>query len=141
MGSTITGTSSVEAKRARLIGRSSRARAGVAGMTNAIELDSAAFMTSLLHHLQQMEVDSEDALVKVGLQVQSKARQLCPVDTGRLRSSIIMTKGRDGQGFYVEVGTNVSYARFVEFGTSRMRARPFLLPAVALASGYWKSAA
>lgn len=141
MGSTVSAPANVEAKRSLLIARANSRRASASGLTTAIELDSAAFMASLVQHLQQMEVDSEDALVRVGLQVQSKARSLCPVDTGRLRSSIIMTKGRDGTGFYVEVGTNVSYARFVEFGTHKMRARPFLLPAVALASGYWKSAA
>lgn len=107
-------------------------------MTGArtFELDSAAFMTSLRRHLQQMTVETEDDLVRVGLRVQARARQLCPVDTGRLRSSIVMTKGRDGTGFYVEIGTNVNYAAFVEFGTSRMRAQPFLIPAVAEASGY-----
>lgn len=141
MGSTITGAGSVEAKRALMISRNQSSRAAVSGLTASIELDSVAFMQSLVRHLATMEVDSEDALVKVGLQVQSKARSLCPVDTGRLRSSIVMVKGRDGTGFYVEVGTNVSYARFVEFGTSKMRARPFLLPAVALASGYWRAAA
>lgn len=112
-------------------------RAGIAG----IDFEDAAFLADLRKHLAAMEVKSEADLVKVGLQVQNKARSLCPVDTGRLRASILMTHGRDGSGFFVEVGTNVSYAAFVEFGTSRMKAQPFLLPAVALASGYLRAAA
>jgi HK97 gp10 family phage protein len=116
-------------------------RASASGVLAAIELDSAAFRRDLVAHLKQMEVHSEQALVRVGYQVLSKARYLCPVDTGRLRASIILTQGRDGQGFYVEIGTNVHYARFVEFGTRYNRAQPFLLPAVALASGYWRSEA
>lgn len=98
-------------------------------------------MRSLRQHVAAMEVDSEDALVRVGYKVMSQARILAPVDTGRLRSSIILTRGRDGQGFYVEVGTNVYYARFVEFGTRYTNAQPFLIPAVALASGYLRQEA
>lgn len=45
------------------------------------------------------------------------------VDTGRLRNSIThaVTEARD-----VIVGTNVSYAKYVHNGTSRVNARPFL---------------
>lgn len=49
------------------------------------------------------------------------------VDTGRLRSSYKAIFKRNGLG--AEVGTNVEYAPFIEFGTSRMRARPSLFPA------------
>ena len=138
--SSVTGLAGKEANRGLVIARAQSRRAAVGNITTAIELDSEAFMRSLIAHLGQMEVETEDALVRTGLQVQSKARSLCPVDTGRLRSSIIMTKGRDGAGFYVEIGTNVEYAAHVEFGTSRMRARPFLLPAIAVASGFMRAA-
>lgn len=138
--STVTGLSSSTANRAIVIQRAQARRSAVSGLTGAISLDASGFMRDLAAHLKKLEIDTEDQLVKVGLQVQSKARSLCPVDTGRLRSSIIMTKGRDGQGFYVEIGTNVSYAAFVEFGTSRAAAQPYLLPAVALAAGYMRAA-
>lgn len=138
--STVTGLASKEANRGLVIARAQSRRAAVGNITDAITLDSSAFMRSLIAHVAQMEVETEDALVRVGLQVQSKARSLCPVDTGRLRASIIMTKGRDGQGFYVQIGTNVSYARFVEFGTSTQRAQPFLTPALAVASGFMAQA-
>jgi HK97 gp10 family phage protein len=132
--------SSVTGKRSALIARTSARRASVSGITDAITLDSSAFMASLQRHLAQMEVATEDKLVVVGIQIQNAARSLCPVDTGRLRSSIIMTKGRDSRGFYVEIGTNVKYAAFVEFGTSKQRAQPYLLPAVAMASGFMRAA-
>ena len=48
-------------------------------------------------------------------------------DTGRLASSVefnLPTAGR----LMGEVGTNVIYGRYLEFGTSRMAARPWLLP-------------
>jgi HK97 gp10 family phage protein len=66
------------------------------------------------------------------------------VDTGRLRASISTNwsgggeRGEDqvgdpggergGDVFKVVVGTNVKYAPFLEFGTSRMAARPFIRP-------------
>lgn len=50
------------------------------------------------------------------------------VRTGRLRGSITWRVSRDGRGPYADVGTNVFYAPFVELGTSRMSARPYLRP-------------
>lgn len=50
------------------------------------------------------------------------------VRTGRLRNSI--TYGVDTSEPAVYVGTNVEYGPFVELGTSKMAARPFLKPAV-----------
>lgn len=52
------------------------------------------------------------------------------VRTGRLRGSITFELGRDTLGPWARVGTNVFYAPFVEGGTSRMAARPFLVPAL-----------
>lgn len=46
-------------------------------------------------------------------------------DTGRLVSSVRMLP--DGETAYV-VGTNVQYGPMLEFGTSKMAARPWLLP-------------
>jgi len=48
------------------------------------------------------------------------------VDTGRLRASISFHTYTN----YVDVGTNVEYAAPLEFGTSKMAARPFLRPAL-----------
>ena len=52
--------------------------------------------------------------------------KLGAVDTGRLRGSISHT--HDDKNAYI--GTNVEYAPYVEFGTRRMSARPFLRTAV-----------
>lgn len=48
--------------------------------------------------------------------------KLGAVDTGRLRGSI--SHSHDDENAYI--GTNVEYAQYVEFGTRRMSARPFL---------------
>lgn len=52
------------------------------------------------------------------------------VRTGRLRGSITWRLGADVQSPYADVGSAVFYAPFVEYGTSRMEARPFLRPAL-----------
>ena len=56
------------------------------------------------------------------------------VDTGRLRGSI--SHAKDDESAYI--GTNVEYAPYVELGTYRMRARPFLRNAVANHSDDYK---
>lgn len=67
------------------------------------------------------------ALEKVGLVAEGYAKRLCPVDTGRLRNSITHVIDAGEQAVYV--GTNVEYGPYVELGTSRQKAQPFLRPA------------
>jgi HK97 gp10 family phage protein len=52
------------------------------------------------------------------------------VQTGRLRSSIIHQVTKDGDDIVAEIGTNVVYSKYLEFGTSKMPAYPWLFPAV-----------
>jgi HK97 gp10 family phage protein len=72
-------------------------------------------------------------LARRAVKVETSAKRLCPVDTGRLRSSITWELGHDDIGLLAIIGTNVEYAPYVEFGTSRMRAQPFLRPALGAA--------
>jgi len=58
--------------------------------------------------------------------VEALAKQIVPVRTGHLRSSIYARI----QEWVAEVGTEAAYAVFVEFGTRYMQARPYLFPAV-----------
>lgn len=51
-----------------------------------------------------------------------------PVDTGRLKNSLRVVYQADG--LKARLLTDVPYARFVEFGTKYVPARPFLFPAV-----------
>ncbi len=54
------------------------------------------------------------------------AKSLCPVDTGRLQSSINVQPG----GNTAVISADTEYAVFVEFGTSKMAAQPYLVPAL-----------
>lgn len=64
------------------------------------------------------------ALTAVGLYVEGEAKLRCAVDTGNLRGSI----DNKVDGDHVIIGTNVEYAVFVEKGTSRQKAQPYLTP-------------
>ena len=67
----------------------------------------------------------EKALTMIGIQAMNYATLKCPVDTGRLAGSITSRV----EGDTVTIGTNVEYGKYVEFGTSRMGAQPFIGPA------------
>ena len=68
----------------------------------------------------------EQGLIKATARVETTAKELCPVDDGTLRSSITSTVHGD-IGY---VGTNVEYAKHVEFGTINQQAQPYLFPAL-----------
>lgn len=67
------------------------------------------------------------ALEKIGLLAENYAAKKCPVDTGNLLGSI--THEVDAGDNAVYIGTDVEYAPYVELGTSRQEAQPFLRPA------------
>jgi len=66
------------------------------------------------------------ALEIIGGMAESYAKQLCPVDTGNLRNSITHAQINETDE---AIGTNVEYAPYVELGTMKMQARPYLRPA------------
>lgn len=65
----------------------------------------------------------KDVVNETALNVQSGAKRRCPVDKGRLRSSIAIEPA-NGPGYAVRVGTKVSYAPYVEFGTGIFSEHP-----------------
>ena len=67
---------------------------------------------------------------KACLLVEGDAKRMCPVDTGRLRASITHEIERSGDEVIGRVGTNVEYGVYVEYGTSRMSAKPYLRPSL-----------
>lgn len=61
-------------------------------------------------------------------EVESIAKQLAPVETGRLRDSIHTENYRNGE--LKRVVAEAEYAGYVEYGTVHSAAQPFLRPAV-----------
>jgi HK97 gp10 family phage protein len=74
---------------------------------------------------------AEKALLQTAADIVDIAKQLCPVDTGNLQSSLGAVPV---SSTVVQVGTAVEYGKYVEFGTSQQSAQPFLTPAVAQAT-------
>jgi hypothetical protein len=88
---------------------------------------------------------AEEALVRAGEKIAEASANRAPVESGRLRSSFLggpkslgpkgVRKGHNGAGmFYVEVGTLLFYAPWVEHGLSsehhHQAPHPMLRPSV-----------
>lgn len=78
-------------------------------------------LDALMQKLDSMQGNST-AVLKIGVgrackRIQAEAKANCPVDTGRLRASIVTDVQTDGKAVIGTVGTNVGYAPCVEFGT------------------------
>lgn len=67
---------------------------------------------------------------KACLMVEADAKRFCPYLTGRLRTSITHEVEEAKDETIGVVGTNVLYGIFQEYGTSRMKAQPYLRPAL-----------
>jgi HK97 gp10 family phage protein len=65
-------------------------------------------------------------LINIALKVENEAKRRCPVATGYLRNSI--AAGWDRKKSWVNVSAN--YGAYVEYGTYKMRAQPYLRPAI-----------
>ena len=85
----------------------------------------------------------EDIIKETAFKIERDAKKSCPVDTGRLRSSISVARSgypsppeedkvkepAGERGLVAVIGSNVIYAPYVELGTYKMNARPYLYPA------------
>ena len=78
--------------------------------------------------IQALGIALGRSLEAVGLEAESDAAALCPVDTGRLRNSI--THAIDGDEKAAYIGTTVSYSRYVHNGVHGRPGQPFLTDAV-----------
>lgn len=117
--------------------------ADVAGML-VIRQDNTEFIVNAIDRALAEAMDA------IGAAMQGHAQQLCPVDTGRLRNSITYRLGGGGYSFpghgaelgsgdkMVVVGSDVEYADYVELGTERTRAQPFLHPAATQFAGEYE---
>lgn len=68
----------------------------------------------------------EQQIAESALNIQMGAKKRCPVRTGALRNSITVD-------FYgkmsAQIGPHMPYAAYVEYGTKKMAAQPYLFPA------------
>ena len=79
---------------------------------------------------KEVDFTVHQKIEKACIMVESDAKRICPVDTGRARASISheITKSKDEiTGI---VGSDVKYFVFFEYGTSKQSAQPTLRPAL-----------
>lgn len=99
--------------------------------------------TRLNNIINNADSNTENFIKSVGFSIEARAKMKAPVDTGALRNSIYTDtrntsnipteKDYDlprGSRTKIYVGPTMEYAIYVEFGTSRQSAQPYLIPAV-----------
>jgi HK97 gp10 family phage protein len=99
----------------------------------------AALSARLMSMQAQLPRAITDALKKAGEPIRDYARDAAPVESGALARSITIRAMRSsvpgrasiriGPAWAVYESDRVEYGRFIEFGTSKMPAHPFLRPA------------
>lgn len=67
----------------------------------------------------------EQAVAKTAFDIQEMAQSIAPVDTGYMAGTI----WADVDGLRAEIKPEAEYAGYVEFGTYKMAAQPFMRPA------------
>lgn len=70
---------------------------------------------------------AHDRILSIGLEMMNYSLTICPVRTGYLRSSIFFLVKATLE---FEFGASATYAIFVEMGTWKMAAQPFIRPAI-----------
>ena len=95
-----------------------------------IEIDKKA-LDKLQRQLKEVAKKDVKAtlqgMIATGYEIHAEAVKKVPVDMGRVRTSLAVES--DSNKMEVRIGTNVKYAPFVEFGTRKMHAQPYLRPA------------
>lgn len=76
---------------------------------------------------EAMKAGVDKAVRETALAIEGQAKGFAPVDTGALRASILAEPVKQ---FVWKVAPHVEYAIYQEFGTSRMPAHPFMIPAM-----------
>lgn len=136
------------------------------GASATSRINTRSYERGLRRALGGMSDDVKRAVQRTATDVQNEARRRAPVDTGRLRSSIVTRAETSGRAVGYEVGTNVNYAAAIEYGTAEydifptnkkalywpgarhpvakvhhpaMPARPFMRPAIEMTDIFFRA--
>lgn len=77
--------------------------------------------------ITKLDLQSPEIIEAVAYDVEGKAKMNAPVDTGFLRNSI---EAEEQTKTVWRVNVWAEYGIYVELGTSRMAAQPYLVPAI-----------
>jgi HK97 gp10 family phage protein len=80
----------------------------------------------LVQMTKDIDSDVEQVVKDTGFYAEGRMKKRVPVDTGKLRGSIDTTISEDGK--VVTVGPNTDYDTWVELGTRKAPAQPYVRP-------------
>jgi len=90
-------------------------------------------LDALIRRLEQIQVDMVAAAAQAveisADEMAAMAKELCPVESGDLRESITASVSCTVTGVSATVSCGTPYGAYVEHGTDKMPARPFMYPA------------
>lgn len=136
------------------------------GASSSVTVNTREYERGLRRYFGRMSDDVARAVDRTRIDVQNEARRRAPVDTGRLRSSIVSRTEGGGRSLGYVVGTNVNYAAAIEYGVAERDifpsekkalfwpgaahpvakvhqkerpARPFLRPAIEMTEIFWRA--
>ena len=98
-----------------------------------IEFDSKDVKAMLAELQENAKPMAEEIIKNIGTIAQNAARNTVPVDTGKLKQSITLEVVDEGEDVAAYIGSDLPYAVFVEYGTSKQPPQAFLQPAAAIA--------
>lgn len=106
----------------------------------------AKLVNNLTKYAREAPRAAERALLQTGADILAVAKQLVPVDTSSLKksggvvpiSSEVIHVGFGSAGEFFSGRKPEEYAPYVEYGTSKTEAQPFLTPAFAQATETFK---
>lgn len=78
----------------------------------------------------KLAVAIKESFNEAGELIVKDAKSICPVDTGNLKNSISKKVISQGDAIGLEIIADADYANFVEYGTSKMVAQPFIRPSM-----------
>lgn len=98
------------------------------------DFDTRAFESAVNKHLTMTKAEARRAVTAAGEEAAETAKGLAPRDSGRMADSIEASPGQTLKGPHTDVTVDPYYSSWVEFGSSRQQARPFIRPATKAAA-------
>ena len=89
-----------------------------------------AYTSHLNDVLKVMKDNKREFSKKVGVLAVAEVQSIVTVDTGNLKRSIVSEVMPGNKGVYIGVTPNAEYGIFIEKGTSKITAQPYLEPGV-----------
>lgn len=100
----------------------------------AQSLDTSRFEAAVKRELAKVTAEARRAVTAAGEEAAQNAAGLAPRESGKMADSIEATPGANTKGPFSDVTVEPFYSTFVEFGTSRQPARPFIRPSTQAAA-------